>query len=130
MLPSEVGRSLDWMARSACQREDPELFFPITVSGAGAHQVNEAKEVCQRCSVRAACLSFGLQTKQDGIWGGTTNDERSAIRGAQRRDAARLRSHTPGHQIHLTATNEITLRSDERMTGGSLSVNRASTAGC
>ena len=112
MLPSEVGRSLDWMARGACQREDPELFFPITVSGAGVHQVNEAKEVCQRCSVRAACLSFGLQTKQDGIWGGTTYEERNAIRGARRRNAAMQPSHTPGHQIHLTAANGINLLSD------------------
>jgi len=112
MLSSEVGRSLGWMARGACRREDPELFFPIAVSGTGTHQVNAAKAVCQRCPVRAACLSFGLQTRQDGIWGGTTYEERSAIRGAWRRDAARQPSHAPGHQIHLTAANGINLQSD------------------
>jgi WhiB family redox-sensing transcriptional regulator len=81
MLPSDaITRSSDWMTRGACQREDPELFFPIATTGAALHQVNVAKAVCLSCTVRAQCLAYGLETRQDGIWGGTTWDERYAMR--------------------------------------------------
>ena len=81
MLPSDaISRSSDWMSRGACQREDPELFFPIATKGAALHQVSAAKAICLGCTVRAACLAYGLATGQDGIWGGTTWDERYAMR--------------------------------------------------
>jgi WhiB family transcriptional regulator, redox-sensing transcriptional regulator len=82
IMPSSdaaTGR-FSWMSRGACQNEDPELFFPVTTYGAALRQVNAAKAVCRACAVRAACLSFGLQTSQDGIWGGTTPEERRALR--------------------------------------------------
>jgi WhiB family redox-sensing transcriptional regulator len=80
MSPSKtITRSSDWMSRGECQREDPELFFPIAAIGPALHQVNAAKAVCLRCAVRAACLSYGLETRQEGIWGGTTWDERAAM---------------------------------------------------
>jgi len=68
------------MPRGACQGEDPELFFPIAASGPGLAQVIAAKAVCFRCAVRAACLSYALVTGQAGIWGGTTQEERNAMR--------------------------------------------------
>jgi WhiB family transcriptional regulator, redox-sensing transcriptional regulator len=81
MLPSgAISRSSDWMSRGACQREDPELFFPIAAKGAALQEVSVAKAICLGCSVRAACLAYGLETGQDGIWGGTTWDERYAMR--------------------------------------------------
>jgi WhiB family redox-sensing transcriptional regulator len=69
-----------WMPRSACRGEDPELFFPIAAVGAALQQVITAKAVCFRCAVRAACLSYALVTGQAGIWGGTTQEERHAMR--------------------------------------------------
>ena len=81
MLSSDdAAGSMDWMSRGACQREDPEIFFPISANGPALDQTNAAKKVCLRCLVGAACLSFGLQTPQDGIWGGTTREERSRLR--------------------------------------------------
>jgi WhiB family redox-sensing transcriptional regulator len=65
-----------WMLRGACRREDPELFFPISASGPAQVQISAAKAVCARCSVRANCLSYALITQPDGIWGGTTREER------------------------------------------------------
>ena len=80
MVPSDASaRSAGWMARGACLHEDPELFFPIAASSAGLPQINAAKAVCRGCAVRAACLSYGLENRQDGIWGGTTLEERVAI---------------------------------------------------
>ena len=74
------GRSPGWMPRGACQGEDPELFFPIAATGPALAQVIAAKAVCFRCAVRAACLSYALATGQAGIWGGTTQEERHAMR--------------------------------------------------
>jgi WhiB family transcriptional regulator, redox-sensing transcriptional regulator len=70
--------SAGWMSRGACRHEDPELFFPI--SDEAGRLVAAAKAVCQACSVRASCLAFAVDTRQDGIWGGTTSDERHAMR--------------------------------------------------
>ena len=74
------GGSPGWMPRGACQGQDPELFFPIAATGPALVQVFAAKAVCFRCAVRAACLSYALATGQAGIWGGTTQEERHAMR--------------------------------------------------
>ena len=79
MPPSEFSSS-GWMPRDACRGEDPELFFPITASGRALAQGLAAKAVCFRCAVRAAFLSYALATGQAGIWGGTTQEERQAMR--------------------------------------------------
>jgi WhiB family redox-sensing transcriptional regulator len=74
------GSSPGWMPRGACQGEDTELFFPIAATGPALAQVIAAKAVCFRCAVRAACLAYALATGQTGIWGGTTQEERHAMR--------------------------------------------------
>jgi WhiB family redox-sensing transcriptional regulator len=82
----------DTKPRPACRDEDPELFFPVGVSGPATLQVAEAKAVCQRCPLRAKCLEYALRTGQDtGVWGGMSEDERRVLK---RRDArARTRSN-------------------------------------
>jgi WhiB family redox-sensing transcriptional regulator len=65
-----------WMLRGACLREDPELFFPISAAGPAQVQISAAKTVCAQCPVRVNCLSYALITQPDGIWGGTTREER------------------------------------------------------
>jgi len=69
------------MSRGACQQADPELFFPIAAgTGPAARQVEAAKAVCDPCAVRANCLSYALDAMPEGIWGGTTLDERRTAR--------------------------------------------------
>lgn len=77
--PQFSAGSPGWMPRAACRSEDPELFFPITAVGPALTQVFAAKAVCLRCAVRARCLSYALATRQAGIWGGTTQEERHAM---------------------------------------------------
>jgi len=77
--------SPSWMSYGACHGADTELFFPITTTGRALRQVNSAKAVCGRCKVRADCLSYALETMQHGIWGGTTGEERAAMRAISRR---------------------------------------------
>ncbi|SFK91978.1 WhiB family transcriptional regulator, redox-sensing transcriptional regulator [Streptosporangium canum] len=70
---------------AGCKREDPELFFPISYTGA-ARQIEVAKGVCGRCPIASACLRYALDNPErasDGIWGGTTPRERRALRSAQ-----------------------------------------------
>ena len=67
---------LGWMVRGACRQADPELFFPIAAKGPGERQVAVAKAVCGPCAVRANCLSYALEAMPEGIWGGTTREER------------------------------------------------------
>jgi WhiB family transcriptional regulator, redox-sensing transcriptional regulator len=83
--------STDWMAHGACRRADPELFFPIAAVGSAAEQMQVvcAKVVCSRCAVGSQCLSYAQRTMPDGIWGGTTREERIGMR-------ARPRERRPG----------------------------------
>ena len=72
--------SAGWMARGACHGSDPELFFPVSVTGRAVPQINAAKAVCGGCAVSENCLSYALRIMPDGIWGGTTGEERTAGR--------------------------------------------------
>ena len=60
-------RTLSWMSRAACREVDPELFFPIAVTGPGARQAAAAKAVCRPCAVRSNCLSYALAAMPEGI---------------------------------------------------------------
>ena len=87
----------NWRAASACLNADPDLFFPVAVGNAVSKQVSRALRLCQECTVRQHCLDFALQTgEKDGIWGGTTPEERIRARRARnRRPAARTWQEEP-----------------------------------
>lgn len=64
----------DWSAgRAACVGVDPNVFYVDTKD---TKAVNEAKSYCDICPCRAPCLQYAYDTKQEGIWGGTTERER------------------------------------------------------
>jgi WhiB family transcriptional regulator, redox-sensing transcriptional regulator len=74
----------DWRSLSACRDTDPELFFPLSAWGPGQAQIASAKAICASCQVRSDCLQFALRSGQEfGVWGGTSEDERRAMRRAQ-----------------------------------------------
>ncbi len=77
---------MEWLHRARCRNEDPELFFPVGVTGPAADQVAAAKAVCRECEVRAECLEWAMVTGQDsGVWGGLSEEERRALARARRR---------------------------------------------
>ena len=88
-----TGGRTTWMALGACRASDPELFFPISAAGSSVEQVSVAKAVCARCAVSEHCRSYALRTMPDGIWGGTTREERAAERV---RRAVRPQGQAPG----------------------------------
>ena len=78
--PASSG-SPDWRDHAACRDTDPELFFPVGNAGPALHQLDRAKQVCAGCPVRAPCLEWALASGQEaGVWGGTSEDERCALR--------------------------------------------------
>jgi WhiB family redox-sensing transcriptional regulator len=79
-LPSHGAAS---RSAPACRRLDPDLFFPVSTSGASLTDIEAAKRVCRRCPVATPCLRWALDLGQvSGIWGGTTEEERRALRRA------------------------------------------------
>ena len=43
--------------------------------------IKRAKAICSICQVAASCLEYALETNQrNGIWAGTTEDERRSLR--------------------------------------------------
>ena len=72
-----------WRANAACRDSDPDLFFPIGTTGPALEQIAKAKAICGECEVQTECLEFALETNQDqGVWGGTSEEERRKIRRA------------------------------------------------
>lgn len=70
-----------WRAEARCLGSDPDLFFPLGTTGAPLAQAEAAKGLCLGCEVRHPCLEYALETNQvTGVWGGTTEDERRALR--------------------------------------------------
>lgn len=70
----------------SCGTTDPELFFAQENELEGASRrakyVNEkaAKAICYKCPLMSQCLEYSLRNDEAGIWGGTNEYERSAIR--------------------------------------------------
>jgi WhiB family redox-sensing transcriptional regulator len=68
----------EWLPRAACRSVDPDLFFPISDTGASLEQAARAKAVCAICPVQFECLMFALRSERlQGIWGGLTERERA-----------------------------------------------------
>jgi len=72
---------MDWRQRAACRGIDTEVFFPSARYGPlAASATRPACRVCDRCPVRRPCLAWALRHEVHGIWGGTTEKERRALR--------------------------------------------------
>ena len=86
----------NWRAASACLNADPDMFFPVAAGTAASKQVSLALRICAGCAVRQHCLDFAMRSgEKDGIWGGTTPEERiRARRASHRRLAVRARRAT------------------------------------
>lgn len=74
----------DWRDRARCREADPELFFPVGTGDPAKAQIAEAKKVCAQCPVVEPCLRWALDNSQTGVWGGTSDEERQAIRRRER----------------------------------------------
>jgi WhiB family transcriptional regulator, redox-sensing transcriptional regulator len=72
---------VDWRDEAACRGTDAELFFPVGTAGPALRQIDEAKRICRTCLAQTACLAWAVDHGiAYGVWGGTTGDERRAMR--------------------------------------------------
>jgi WhiB family redox-sensing transcriptional regulator len=72
----------EWQYQGACRDLDPEMFFhPDGERGPRRrNRENAAKAVCASCPVIAACRAHALAVQEPyGIWGGLSEDDRTAI---------------------------------------------------
>lgn len=59
-----------WRNEGICNGvKNPDVFF-------GANTVAASKVTCSYCPVQEKCLIWALIYKEEGLWGGTTEDER------------------------------------------------------
>ncbi|MFF5977151.1 WhiB family transcriptional regulator [Streptomyces sp. NPDC012769] len=72
-----------WREYGLCAQTDPELFWPEKGSSTA-----EARKICTACEVRLECLEYAVTHGEPGVWGGTSENQRKAIRKARRRPAA------------------------------------------
>lgn len=90
---------MSWRDLAACNDFDPDLFFPAGDTGSAASQIVEAKRICAECPVKTDCLAYAVETNQiNGIWGGTTEQERRLIR---RRWMSARRRNDPAAMMHV-----------------------------
>ena len=74
--------SAAWRDRAACRGLHPDLFYPPTT----AEQERVAAQYCAECSARFACLAYALRRDEmHGVWGGTSEKTRRALRRVRRR---------------------------------------------
>lgn len=79
--PSTFVYDGDWRHDAACKDHDTNLFFPER-----GDILDEARQVCAGCPVRTLCLEQGLENREYGVWGGTSERERLAILRERRRE--------------------------------------------
>ena len=69
---------LTWRDDAVCRGFDISVFFP---DESDSKSIAHAKEICASCPVQQECTSYAVEHNQtDGIWGGTTRQERRRLR--------------------------------------------------
>lgn len=67
---------LQWIkGDEPCLNHDPELWFSYE-----DHDKAKAMRICERCPQRAECYQHAMANREIGIWGGTTDEQRKAMR--------------------------------------------------
>ena len=73
-----------WRDEAVCRGFDIEVFFPDEGDAAA---ISAAKDICAACPVLDDCLAYAVEHNQtEGIWGGTTRQERRRLRRIWLRD--------------------------------------------
>lgn len=83
----------DWMNDADCHGADPELFFAPDRERLDDRNEREAaaKAVCRPCPVRALCLEWALQNREEGYWAMTNDEQRRDMLKNERLLKRRLR---------------------------------------
>lgn len=59
-----------------CRSQDPDMWFSYS-----PRAIATAAELCMRCPLQRQCADVAIATgERHGVWGGTTEEERRALR--------------------------------------------------
>jgi WhiB family redox-sensing transcriptional regulator len=64
------------MEQAACAGENVNTFFPDMPNSRAV----DAKAICKTCPVINECLQHALVSNEQGVWGGTTDNQRRHLR--------------------------------------------------
>jgi WhiB family redox-sensing transcriptional regulator len=64
------------MEQAACAGENVNTFFPDMPNSRAV----AAKAICKTCPVINDCLQHALENYEQGVWGGTTDNQRRHLR--------------------------------------------------
>lgn len=82
-VESPILHKVHWQNHAGCREVPPETFFPLATPGTEQHERESApaREIClTACEVPGWCFLFATEVGAVGIWGGTDEKERAAIR--------------------------------------------------
>ena len=66
----------DWTLEALCAQTDPDVFYPVK-----GGSTRDAKRICQRCPVIAACSQWALDhDERYGVWGGMSEWDRRRLK--------------------------------------------------
>jgi WhiB family redox-sensing transcriptional regulator len=71
----ELEKQLDWRALAACRGMSTSVFFPPK----GKYSP-EAHAACRGCAVRPECMTEAIHSALEGVWGGTTEQQRRSVK--------------------------------------------------
>jgi len=74
----DVTESLPFARNAACAGAPLGLFFPDKDQAHAA--IEQARTLCRDCPVQADCLAWAVTHNEQGVWAGTTEQQRRAIR--------------------------------------------------
>ena len=93
--PHGPDRPDDWREQAECKDDaTADLWF---VPPGDRHGIAAAKAICRRCPVAAECLAEAMANPSIvGVWGGTTENERTKLRARAPRQPKGIQHGTPG----------------------------------
>ena len=63
-----------------CSETDPDMFFTEQDDEDYQRNTTMAKTVCGRCVYKVECLEWAMESREMGVWGGTSDLDRRQLR--------------------------------------------------
>lgn len=77
-IPAVLPPAPAWSRLAACAGMSTEAFYPEREGARAA--IEAARFVCGGCEVAGPCLQWALDHDEFGVWAGTTENQRRAMR--------------------------------------------------
>jgi hypothetical protein len=94
LMSSDSGSDIDslfqrpaWQRSAACRGQGSAMFF-----GSGRGAATRAMALCESCPVAGECRAAAIESGEQGVWGGTTAQQRRDRQAGRVLEDARFRS--------------------------------------